>query len=112
MLVVNVCHLYVEGTDWEYSEFSSYDLGQAVAHMTLQAQAMGMAARQFRAFDREALTDEFAISAHWQIMTITAFGVVPAPAPGDPSIPPANDVDRRDRREMDELLWRIPSPPP
>jgi nitroreductase len=48
LLVVNVCHLYVEGTDWAYSEFSSYDLGQAVAHMTLQAQAMGMAARQFR----------------------------------------------------------------
>jgi hypothetical protein len=26
----------------EYSEFSRYDLGQAVAHMTLQAQALGL----------------------------------------------------------------------
>lgn len=53
LLVVNLCHRYVEDTDWEYSEFALYDLGQAVAHMTIQAQAMGLAARQFRAFDAE-----------------------------------------------------------
>jgi nitroreductase len=112
LLVVNVCHLYVEGTDWEYSEFSSYDLGQAVAHMTLQAQAMGLAARQFRAFDRDALTTEFAIPAHWQIMTITAFGVVPAPAtlPDGPAAPPPDDAVGRDRREMDDLVWRSSGP--
>jgi hypothetical protein len=41
LLVANLCHRYVEGTDWEYSEFADYDLGQAVAH-TLQAQALGL----------------------------------------------------------------------
>jgi hypothetical protein len=41
-LVANLSHRYVEDTDWDHSEFSLYDLGQAVAHMTVQAQAMGM----------------------------------------------------------------------
>lgn len=110
LLVVNVCHLYVEGTDWDYSEFSSYDLGQAVAHMTLQAQAMGLAARQFRAFDRDALIEEFAIPAHWKIMTMTAFGVVPGPVTDDVLVTPPNDATR-DRRKMHELLWRSPRSP-
>jgi hypothetical protein len=28
LLVANLSHRYVEGTDWEYSEFWQYDLGQ------------------------------------------------------------------------------------
>jgi hypothetical protein len=36
---------------------------------------MGLATRQFRAFDREALTREFAVPPHWEVSTITAFGV-------------------------------------
>ena len=42
ILVVNLCHRYVEDTDWDFSEFSLYDLGQAVAHMTIQAQSLGL----------------------------------------------------------------------
>jgi hypothetical protein len=76
--VVNLCHRYVEDTDWDYSEFALYDLGQAVAHMTIQGQAMGLSARQFRAFRRSEMTAELAVPAHWQVTTITAFG---RPAP-------------------------------
>lgn len=53
-LVVNLAHIAVEDTDWTYSEFAIYDLGQAVAHMTIQAHAMGLACRQFRAFEVES----------------------------------------------------------
>ena len=28
LLVANVCHRYVEGTDWEFSDFAMYDLQQ------------------------------------------------------------------------------------
>ena len=103
-LVVNLAHRYVEDTDWEYSEFSVYDLGQAVAHMTLQGQAMGLAARQFRAFDRDALAAEFAIAPHWQIMTMTAFGIVPHGGRGDEATPSPEHVPRH-RRQIEELLW-------
>ena len=60
VLVANLAHRFVEDTDWEFSEFALYDLGQAVAHMTIQAQALGLRARQFRAFDRAGLAAEFA----------------------------------------------------
>lgn len=74
VLVVNISHTRVEDTDWEYSEFSTYDLGQAVAHMTIQAHAMGLACRQFRAFDKQQLTDRLHVPTHWEILTMTAIG--------------------------------------
>src|SRR4029450_8629165 len=74
LLVANLCHRYVEGTDWEYSEFAHYDLGQAVAHLTFQAQALGLHARQFRAFDRAPLAAGFTVPQHWEITTMSAFG--------------------------------------
>jgi nitroreductase len=74
LLVVNVCHRYVEGTDWDSSEFAEYDLGQSVAHLTLQAMSMGLFSRQFRAFDRDAVERELGVPDHWVAMTITAIG--------------------------------------
>jgi nitroreductase len=100
LLVVNLCHRFVEGTDWDYSEFAEYDLGQSVAHMTIQAQGMGLYARQFRGFDRDAVEQELGLPAHWVAMTMTAFG---RPAPGSaPTV--------RERRPRHDLVWP-PAPP-
>jgi nitroreductase len=97
LLVVNLAHRFVEGTDWEFSEFALYDLGQAVAHMTIQAQAVGLRARQFRAFDRGGLAAEFAVPAHWEVTTMTAFG--------RPLAHPTDDSPSRRRRTVDEIQW-------
>jgi nitroreductase len=95
VLVANLSHVYVEETDWAFSEFSRYDLGQAVAHMTLQAQAMGMFVRQFRAFDRAAIAADFGVPSHWEVTTMSAFGVpCRRPAPF-----------RRERRNVGSLIW-------
>ena len=100
LLVVNLCHRYVEDTDWDYSEFAEYDLGQSVAHMTIQAQALGLHARQFRGFDRAAVQDALDLPRHWVAMTMTAFGRPAAGStPGD-----------RERRPHHDLVW--PPPPP
>jgi nitroreductase len=104
VLVANLSHRYVEETDWEYSEFSLYDLGQAVAHMTIQAQALGLFARQFRAFDRDALHAEFAIPEHWEIATMTAIGR-PATAPTSEDASDAAGSPARQRRALEDLLW-------
>jgi len=101
VLVANLAHRYVEDTEWEYSEFSLYDLGQAVAHMTIQAQALGLLARQFRAFDREALQADFAVPEHWEIATMTAIG---RPASGTPASVDA-EAPARQRRALEDLLW-------
>ncbi|HEU5007595.1 MAG TPA: nitroreductase family protein [Jatrophihabitantaceae bacterium] len=103
LLVANLCHRFVEDTDWDYSEFALYDLGQAVAHMTVQARALGLHVRQFRAFDRAGLNAEFALPAHWEVTSMSAIGRVPAAS---------GDVDAaapsRERRPVDELLWSKP----
>lgn len=101
LLVANLSHRLVEDTDWELSEFSHYDLGQAVAHLTLQAQALGLGVRQFRAFDRPGLAADFDVPAHWEVTSMAAIGRVP-----DDAGPPASeDAASRQRRSLDELLW-------
>jgi nitroreductase len=104
LLVLNLCHRNVEGTDMDYSEFSHYDLGQAVAHMTIQATAMGLHARQFRAFRRAAVQAEFAVPDHWEVSTITAFGI-PASGGAAPETAPASARLGAVRRALDDLQW-------
>lgn len=95
VLLANLAHRYVEGTDWEYSEFSLYDLGQAVAHITLQARALGLQAHQFRAFSQEGLTAEFAVPDHWEIVSMIAIGHA------------ADQGPDRNRRTAEDLIWKV-----
>jgi nitroreductase len=81
LLVVNIVHLHVETSDIEFSEFADYDLGQAVAHMTLEAEALGLACRQFRAFDLEPLSTQLNLAAGWRIRSMTAIGRARGVAP-------------------------------
>lgn len=92
LLLVAMAHRFVEDTGWAYSEFADYDLGQAVAHLTIQAQAMGLACRQFRAFDLDALTADLAPAPGWQVVSMIAVG-----RPAD------EGALRRDRRSIADL---------
>ncbi|WP_432947599.1 nitroreductase family protein [Kribbella sp. CA-253562] len=74
LLIVTLAHRYVDGTTWAYSDFADYDLGQSVAHLTLQAHAMGLACRQFRAFDLDGLTAELRPDPAWRIVSMIAIG--------------------------------------
>ena len=105
LLVVNLAHRYVEDTDWDYSEFAQYDLGQAVAHMTFQAQALGLQVRQFRAFNRAALATEFDVPDHWEPTTMSAVGRTPRPVGPEPAHEPDGGQPIRMRRELQDLLW-------
>lgn len=72
--MVALTRRYVDDTDMIYSEFADYDLGQAVAHLSIQAQAMGLATHQFRAFDLESLTEELCPQPGWAIVSMIAVG--------------------------------------
>jgi hypothetical protein len=102
VLVANLSHRLVEDTDWEYSEFSLYDLGQAVAHMSFQAQSLGLHVRQFRAFDREGLGAEFQVPAHWEVTTMSAIGRVPVNVGQDLTVGLA---PVRERHSTDDIRW-------
>jgi nitroreductase len=105
LLVANLSHRLVEDTDWEYSEFSAYDLGQAVAHMTFQAQSLGLFVRQFRAFDREGLAAEFGVPPHWEVTTMSAVGRVPAETIPPSTTLPHGQRTSRDRRPLADVRW-------
>ena len=103
VLIANLSHRFVEDTDWEYSEFSLYDLGQAVAHMSLQAQSLGLYVRQFRAFDREGLTAEFEVPPHWEVTTMSAVGRVAVT--GDHPGPDQAGSAERWRHSATDIRW-------
>lgn len=62
-----------------YSDYAMFDLGQAVAHITVQARSMGLQVRQFGGFDPRAATERFAVPPHWAVTTGIALGL-----PGGP----------------------------
>lgn len=101
LIVVNLAQRRVEDSDLEYSEFADYDLGQAVAHLTFQAHALGLAVHQFRAFDRDGIRAEFAVPAHFEVATLAAIGL---PADGAADLTGAGTS--RDRKSLAELIWR------
>jgi nitroreductase len=101
LLVANLSHRLVESTDWEYSEFAHYDLGQAVAHVSLQAQAMGLGTRQFRAFDREGLAADLDVPGHWEVTSMAAIGRSDA----EVGPPTAEESPSRQRLSLEEILW-------
>jgi nitroreductase len=105
LLVANLSHRLVESTDWEFSEFSLYDLGQAVAHLSVQAQALDLNVRQFRAFDRDGVAADFDVPPHWEVTTMAAIGRATAPPAGDTGPPTPEDSPSRRRRSLDEILW-------
>ena len=63
-----------------------FDLGQAVAHITVQARSMGLQVRQFGGFDHRAAAERFDVPPHWAVTTGIALGL-PAEAGADDELP-------------------------
>lgn len=63
-----------EGNGPKSADYARYDLGQASAHVTLQARAMGLHAHQFAGFDHEAAAAAFEVPAHMALMAGIAVG--------------------------------------
>ncbi len=64
-----------EDHEISYSDYAMFDLGQAVAHITVQARSMGLQVRQFGGFDHAAATRRFHVPPHWQVTTGLALGL-------------------------------------
>ena len=81
---------------------AEYDAGQAAAHVTLQAHAMGLHAHQFAGFDKPAVADELGVPAHYKLMAAIAIGV-----PGNPEDVPEGDRDREHRARRRRPLHKV-----
>lgn len=100
LLIANLAHVFVEDSDLAYSEFSRYDLGQAVAHPTFETHDHGLAVHQFRGFDRAGIAAEFIVPPHWEVTSLAAVGV-----PVDPATDDSRAGTSRDRRSVDDITW-------
>ena len=94
LLVANLYESRVPEVD-----LALYDLGGAVAHMTLQGEALGLHARQFRTFDVPGFVREFGVRPPLTVVTLTAFGRAASGA----------EPEGRTRADADALLLRQPA---
>ncbi|MEV1329629.1 nitroreductase family protein [Micromonospora costi] len=82
---------------------AAYDLGQAVAHLTVQATALGLHVRQLLEIDRAGLTTDLELPADVRPYAVVAVGQL-----GDPlSLPAdllADETALRRRRPLADLL--------
>ena len=85
-----------------YSDYALYDVGQAAAHLTLQARSMGLHSHQFAGFDHEALAADLGLPATHVLLTGIAVGVQGDPASVDERTA-ARDVRLRERGGLDAI---------
>ncbi|WP_433530337.1 nitroreductase family protein [Micromonospora sp. CA-263727] len=83
--------------------FAAYDLGQAVAHLTVQATALGLHVRQLTDLDRAGLTADLDLPGNLRPYVVVAVGQL-----GDPLSLPADllaeETALRHRRPLGELV--------
>ena len=100
-LVVNIAEVTDE--TGKPRPWAKYDLGQAVAHMSVQAQHDGLHTHQMGGFDAARLVESFDLRDGLEVVSITAVGKV-----GDASALPEplreREVAPRSRKPLDELV--------
>mgnify|MGYP003915230383 CR=1 FL=1 len=77
-------------------DHARHDLGQASAHITLQARAMGLHTHQFAGFDRPAACAALGVPSYVELMTGIAVGV-PLAESADEGLAAGDDLIESDR---------------
>ncbi len=100
-LVVNLAEsANAEGTP---NKFAEYDLGQAVAHFSVQATADGYFVHQMGGFDVAVIADKLGIAEPWKIVSVMAVGPR-AEADELPEPLAAREVAPRTRKPLAEVV--------
>lgn len=82
---------------------AGYDTGAAVAQLTIQAEAEGLAVHQMAGFDAAAVRDAFGLDERLSPMVVLAVGVVD-PAADLPEDLAARERAERTRKPIEDLL--------
>ncbi len=90
--------------DGAIQRWAEYDLGQSVAHLTLQAEALGLITHQMGGFDAAGLQGAFALAEDLVPVAIVAVGtVIPAEQIANEGIR-ERETAPRVRRELSESI--------
>lgn len=102
LLIANVAVLS-GGADASF-RWAEYDLGQAVAHLSVQAQALGLHTHQLGGILPEVLSESFALPAEWVPVSVTVVGGLASPDALPTERLRAREVAPRERLPLDELV--------
>jgi nitroreductase len=101
VLIVNVAE--VVNADGNEQPWAKYDLGQAVAHLSVQAHADGLYAHQMGGFVADGLREAFGIDERFAPVSVTALGTL-GEADALPEPLRERELAPRTRTPLDELL--------
>ena len=100
-LIVNIAE--TSDAEGRPRPWARYDLGQAVAHLSVQAQHLGLHTHQMGGFDAAALHAGFGLAENLEVVSVTAVGVL-----GDvDALPDAlreREVAPRERLSLEEIV--------
>lgn len=111
-VLISVCRIATDPDDDapDFSDFAQYDVGQAVAHLTVEATALGLSVHQFAGFDHDGVAADFEVPPHWKVTTGVALG-----RRGDPSTTDIPERSPSDRNPLAEFVfagrWGTPHVP-
>lgn len=98
-----------EDAEGNHRGYAAYDVGQAVAHLTAQAEAEGLAVHQMGGFDRAKTTTEFGLPTGTEPLVVIAVG-----SPGDarnlPAALAAREVAPRERLPLESIVLPATEP--
>jgi nitroreductase len=102
VLIVNLAAVTAEdGTPLRWAQ---YDLGQAVANLTVQAHHDGLHVHQMGGIEVDGLRAAFGIDSALEPISVTALGVLGTPEALDNDVLREREVAPRSRRPLDELV--------
>ena len=102
VLIVAIAEVIDE--DGKPRRWAHYDLGSAMAHLTVQAHADGLHVHQMGGIDVDGLRQTFGLDERWEPFTVTALGTV-APAEALPDeAARARELAPRTRKQLDEII--------
>lgn len=100
LLIVTVAETVRDGRPLRYAE---YDGGQAIAHLTVEAESRGLKVRQMGGFKADLIRQAFELPAEFSPLTVVAVGKHDA----SESVPEAvreHDLKARARRSLEDTL--------
>ncbi|MCW2758436.1 MAG: Nitroreductase [Nocardioidaceae bacterium] len=89
------------------SDYAQYDLGQAVAHLSVQAASMGLFTHQFAGFDHDGVATGLRVPEHWRVTTMVAIGqrATPEQVAEAPESLRSREQEPRVRKEFAESVF-------
>lgn len=92
-----------EAADGTAHRWAEYDLGQSIAHLSVQAHSDGLHVHQIGGFDPQALSDHFGLAETLVPVSITAVGTLADASELDEPYR-SREVAGRERLSLDDLV--------